>query len=462
MTPRSILFQVGVLALAIVVLVQAVSVSVVLLTPPPAAPRMSPARVSLALKDPAVARREGWRRTVERNAPFDTTPGTGIMLAAGVAASLETAADRVRVRMARIRSGAASGSSLAVRAGIAGHPVLLDGPRINAASVDAIVGAALMSPDFNAPAFEAAWQDDRNQWIVVGPADRPVGRWLARLTLMLGVSLLLIAPLTWWAARRLTRPVRALADAAARMQLDRPVDLVLESGPSEVRAVAAALGDMRARLERQLNERMRMLTAVAHDLRTPLTGLRVRAEQAPEAVRDRMAQDIARMDAMIGEILEYAAVHASVLADVGPVDLGPLAAESADDFPAGLVTVSEFPVVRVQADPARVRRVLHNLLHNAVRYGCDVVLEVDRDQTDAVVRVSDRGPGLSDDQLEAVFEPFYRLETSRNRDTGGVGLGLSIARALAAADGGSVRLSRRRGGGLIATLHYPEIPIASG
>lgn len=455
MRSRSILFQIGALALAIVLLVQAISVAVVLLTPPPAPSRMSPFRVAQALQDPMVARQEGWRRVKVRDAPFETTSGTGALLAAGIAASVGGDAPQVRVRINAASPPASSQSTMTVRrTGTTQETVALRAP-MSPSTVSALAGAALMSPDFSLPAFEAAWRQPGGDWVVIRPEEQAMARWIARLAVMLGVSLLLIAPMTWWAARRLTHPVRALALAAQQVQIDQSIDLDFSRGPSEVAAVAVALSEMRARLERQLNERMRMLTAVAHDLRTPLTGLRLRAEQAPPSARARMAQDIARMDAMISEILDYAAVQARNATLAEPVDLADLSGEVVGAFSPTSIPLDVKARARVTVGVERARRVLLNLVQNALRYGEEVVVEVDAEEGWSIIRVMDRGPGLEADDLEKVFEPFYRLERSRSRETGGVGLGLSIARELALVDDGEVWLERRRGGGLTAVLRYP-------
>ena len=455
MKSRSILFQISALSLAIVLLVQAISVAVVLLTPPPPPSRMSPFRVAEALQDPVVARQEGWRRLKMREPPFETTSGTGALLAAGIAASLGVDVQRVRVRIDAVSSPVSSQSSMTVRRMGAPQETVSRRTPMSSSTVSAIAGAALMSPDFSLPAFEAAWRQPGGDWMIIRPEEQAMARWIARLAVMLGVSLLLIAPMTWWAARRLTHPVRALALAAQQVQIDQSIDLDFSRGPSEVAAVAVALSEMRARLERQLNERMRMLTAVAHDLRTPLTGLRLRAEQAPPSARARMAQDIARMDAMISEILDYAAVQARNATLAEPVDLADLSGEVIDAFAPTSIPLDVKARATVTVGVERVRRVLLNLLQNALRYGEEVVVEVDAVATWSVIRVMDRGPGLGADDLEKVFEPFYRLERSRNRETGGVGLGLSIARELALVDDGEVWLEQRCGGGLIAVLRYP-------
>lgn len=456
MKSRSIFFQIGALALAIVLLVQAISVAVVLLTPPPPPSRMSPFRVAEALRDPMVARQEGWRRLEMREPPFETTSGTGALLAAGIAASLGVDVQQVRVSIDAVSSPVSSSqSSMTVRRMGAAQGSISHRTPMSSSTVSAIAGAALMSPDFSLPAFEAAWRQPGGDWVIIRPEEQAMARWIARLAVMLGVSLLLIAPITWWAARRLTHPVRALALAAQQVQIDQSIDLDFSKGPSEVAAVAVALSEMRARLERQLNERMRMLTAVAHDLRTPLTGLRLRAEQAPPSARARMAQDIARMDAMISEILDYAAVQARGATVAEPVDLADLSGEVIDAFAPRSIPLDVKARAPATAGVERVRRVLLNLVQNALRYGEEVVVEVDAEEAWSIIRVMDRGPGLEADDLEKVFEPFYRLERSRNRKTGGVGLGLSIARELALVDDGELWLERRRGGGLVAVLRYP-------
>lgn len=465
MSGRSILFQIGVLAIAIILIVQAVSVAVVLLTPPPPAPRMSPARVTLALQDPGVARKEGWRRSRSTVPPFDTTGGPGALAAAGMAATLGADAGDIRVRMTASSAPGASRVSVSLP-----RPVPApDAPdtrssSLSGAAIEALAGAALMAPDFSLPPFEAAWRQPDGTWVIVRPPERAMGRWAARLALMLGVSLALIAPMTWWAARRLTRPVRALAEAAEQIQIDRAGDLTLPGASREIQAVAAALIGLRERLADQLDERTRMLTAVAHDLRTPLTGLRLRAEQAPAAARERMVQDIARMDAMISEVLDYAAARTPAgTGGAERIDLVAVARDALDALGLGpeMLTVrgAAVPAIAMTiatAGPERARRILVNLIHNAVRYAGEVTVEVRASDDSVEVRVLDRGPGLDPDLLETVFEPFYRLEGSRSRDTGGVGLGLAIARALAQADGGEVGLKPRPGGGLVARLRYPQ------
>ncbi len=459
MKRATILVQIGGLALMIVLAVQAISVAVVLMTPPPAPPRMSPATVRDALTDASVAQAQGWRRTFSDHAPFASSPGTGVMVAAGLAAALDRRMEDVRVRTAAITEGGEAHTSVSVmrrqhEEGDAGFTL---GPSSTAdVDVARLAAAVALLPQFTLPAFEAALRDDDGRWVVVGPPDREWSRWLLRLGLMLGLSLLVLGPVVWWAARRLTLPVRALAKAARTADLGSRDAAFPATGPREVIAVAEALAAMRDRMAAQVDERMRILAAVAHDLRTPLTGLRLRAETAPAIERDRMVADIARMEAMIADVLAFSTASQGQ-GETRDIDLATLCADCADDTVArgGRVKRHVMASVIIRADPARVRRVIVNLLDNAVRYAGAVELTVGVHGGRANLTVADRGPGLSSDQIGVVFEPFYRLEPSRNQHTGGVGLGLTIARELARADEGEVHLAPRDGGGLEATLFYP-------
>jgi len=459
--PAPILFQIGGLALLIAVAVQAISVAVVLMTPPPAPPRMSPATMRDALVDASIAQAQGWRRTFSDRAPFASSPGTGGMIAASIATDLNRQVEDVRVRTAQV-TGAGDGytsvSVMSRRIDAWGVGFSLGPATADKIDVDRLTAAVTLLPQFTLPAFEAALRGEDGRWVVVGPPDHQWLRWLLRLGLMLSLSLLVLGPLVWWAARRLTLPVRALADAAGRANLGARDAAFPAAGPREVIAVAEALTAMRDRLTAQVDERMRILAAVAHDLRTPLTGLRLRAETAPPGERDRMAADIARMEGMIADVLAFSTASQR-LAQAQVFDLELLCVECADDAGArgGLVNRHALASALIQADPSRVRRVIVNLIDNAVRYAGAVDLSLEVHGGRAFVSVADRGPGLSAEQIDAAFKPFYRLEPSRNQYTGGVGLGLTIARDLARADGGEVILALRDGGGLNATVAYPIV-----
>ncbi|WP_271146976.1 ATP-binding protein [Brevundimonas sp. NIBR10] len=306
------------------------------------------------------------------------------------------------------------------------------------------------------PPFTASFQQPDGRWAIVEPPHDLLSPSQMRLLLSMGISMLLLAPLVWFMARRLTRPIRVFAEAAERLGADPDAEPLKPSGPREVRTAITAFNDMQAKLRDHIRRRTQTVAAIAHDLRTPLTRLRFRAEQAPEALRDRMAADVEEMDALIGQAMAY--VRGEAAPDRRePLDLTTLTADCAAGFsdtgePVGF---TEGPTLAVQGDPAGLRRALANLIGNAVKYGGVARVTTLTQDGRAVVLVEDDGPGLPADDLETVFEPFARAERSRNRETGGAGLGLTVARQVARAHGGDVVLIPRPEGGLIARLTLP-------
>lgn len=307
--------------------------------------------------------------------------------------------------------------------------------------------------------FSASVRQPDGRWATVEPPRSLLSPWQSRMLLALGISMLLLAPLVWWLARRLTRPIRVFADAAERLGADPDAEPLAPSGPSEVRTAIHAFNDMQASLRNHMRQRTQTIAAIAHDLRTPLTRLRFRAEQAPAAVRDRMASDIEEMDALIAQAMAF--VRGETTPERRePLDLDALAADCAGGFEetGAAVRFDGGGALAVEGDPAALRRALANLISNAVKYGGAARVKAFAQNGRAVVEVEDDGPGLDDSELEAVFEPFYRGERSRSRETGGAGLGLTVARQAARAHGGDVILIRRAEGGLTARL---DLPLAS-
>jgi len=306
------------------------------------------------------------------------------------------------------------------------------------------------------PPFTAAFQQPDGRWAVVEPPHGLLSPSQTRLLLSMVISMLLLAPLVWFMARRLTRPIRVFAEAAERLGANPDAEPLTPSGPSEVRTAIAAFNDMQASLRDHIRRRTQTVAAIAHDLRTPLTRLRFRAEQAPEALRDRMAADVEEMDALIGQAMAY------VRGETAPerrerLDLTALAEACATGFSdtgEPVVFTSGRPMA-VQADPAALRRALANLIGNAVKYAGSARVATALEDGQAVVTIEDDGPGLGDIDLDALFEPFARGERSRNRETGGAGLGLTVARQVARAHGGDVVLVPRAGDGLTARLNVP-------
>ena len=304
--------------------------------------------------------------------------------------------------------------------------------------------------------FSASVRQPDGRWATVEPPRGLLSPWQTRLLLALGISMLLLAPLVWWLAQRLTRPIRVFADAAERLGANPDAEPLAPSGPSEVRTAIHAFNDMQGSLRRHMRQRTQTVAAIAHDLRTPLTRLRFRAEQAPEAVRDRMAADIEEMDALIAQAMAY--VRGEATPDRREAfDLDALAADCAARFSetGGAVTFDGGGELPVEADPAALRRALGNLIANAVKYGGAARVKAFAQDGRAVILIEDDGPGLPDEELEAVFEPFHRAERSRSRESGGAGLGLTVARQAVRAHGGEVILSNRSEGGLVARLQLP-------
>ena len=304
--------------------------------------------------------------------------------------------------------------------------------------------------------FAASVRLPDGRWATVEPPRGLLSPWQQRVLLALGISMLLLAPLVWWMARRLTRPIRAFAHAAERLGADPEAEPLIPSGPSEVRTAIHAFNDMQASLRDHMRRRTQTVAAIAHDLRTPLTRLRFRAEQAPVAVRDRMAADIEEMDALIAQAMAYVRGEATPERREA-FDLAALAADCAGGFSetGAPVSFTNGEALPIEADPAVLRRALDNLIANAVKYGGAARVTTFAEDGRAVVLIEDDGPGLPDGDLEAVFEPFHRAERSRSRETGGAGLGLTVARQAARAHGGDLILANRDDGGLVARMSLP-------
>jgi signal transduction histidine kinase len=278
----------------------------------------------------------------------------------------------------------------------------------------------------------------------------------------IGVVLAIVAALALWIVRRLTRPLSVLASAAAGLpsNLDQPP--LPESGPSEVASAARAFNRMQRDLRRMIETRTVALAAVSHDLRLPLTRLRLRIERLrDEPLRGAIEADVADMERMIDNTLQFLRAGGSSEKTV-LLDINALLERIVEDVQVlGAEVGLQGGAQPLLARPMALERCLINLIDNARRYGGPRVDVVLRDSPQALeIRVEDRGPGIAEAERERVFEPYVRLETSRARETGGTGLGLAIARAVARLHGGDVRLEARPGGGLSAVLTLARGPIA--
>jgi signal transduction histidine kinase len=276
---------------------------------------------------------------------------------------------------------------------------------------------------------------------------------------VLAAQLALLLLLTWLAVRLATRPLQRLADAADALGPQAQSQLLSEDGPREVAQAARALNTLQQRISAFLAERMQILAAVSHDLQTPITRMRLRAELLDDsALRDKLQADLNAMQALVQEGIAYArSAHSASEAPVR-VDLHALLDSLVCDYTdAGRpVRLEPMPALTLSTRPQALRRIVGNLVDNALKFAGAAELAVQRSSSGEVsICVRDRGPGIAADQFEAVLQPFYRLENSRNRETGGSGLGLAIAHQLASALGGRLVLANRSGGGLEVCLHLP-------
>ncbi|MCC7634915.1 sensor histidine kinase [Stenotrophomonas rhizophila] len=282
--------------------------------------------------------------------------------------------------------------------------------------------------------------------------------------LFLTLLVLAIAVLAYVVARMASAPLQRLAAAAAALGDDLQGAPMPVTGPLEVQRAAEAFNAMQKRLQRHLGERTQMLAAITHDLQTPVTRLRLRLENvADEALRERLVGDLGAMQALIREGLELArsaesaeqraALDLDSLLESIVEDAAEAGADVRFDQPSGAVLMLR---------PLAMHRLFSNLVDNAVSYGRAARVSVDQTAEEVVVRIRDKGPGLAEDELEAVFDPFVRLEGSRSRETGGAGLGLTIARALAEKDGARLQLRNHPLGGLEAVVRWPATLRAPG
>uniref|UniRef100_UPI001F48E64A ATP-binding protein n=1 Tax=Falsiroseomonas oryziterrae TaxID=2911368 RepID=UPI001F48E64A len=291
------------------------------------------------------------------------------------------------------------------------------------------------------------------------PPPRP---WHSETFLIAFVLMTLAAAgLTLWAVRRLTRPVRDLAAAAERLGRDVNAPPLPENGPAEVATAARAFNTMAERIRRFVGDRTQMLAAVGHDLKTPITRLKLRAELLDDdEQRRKILSDLEEMEAMIGATLAFARDDAAAEPSVA-VDLAALCRtvldEAADAAPelADHIAYEGPEHLTVRARPVALKRALANLVGNALAYGNAARLALAQAGAQLRIAIEDDGPGVPENELEGVFQPFRRLETSRNRETGGTGLGLPIARNILRAHGGDVVLRNRQGGGLSALVTLP-------
>jgi len=469
-----IFWQVLGLALGVLVLALGINTLVVLKAPEPPPAGYTLAEAVAALKSGSVRLNNGRLLTAatvsapppfvaqnadhtQRQRPFETD------LAIQLAAELHVPADTVWVAfdhrmydLHRVFHGPpGNGGPMPPD----GHPA----PPLNSVrGFHVVTDNADHPPELVFPQFFAAWKLSDGRYRVISPPQLLIAPWQQHLLLGFGITALLILPLAWLLSQRLSRPIIAFSEAAARIGVEDNAPQVAAIGPREVRQAADVLNAMQARIRKQIESRTALMGAIAHDLKTPLARMRLRIEDLPEPVRGKLSDDIAHMDGLIKSAMSFTSAH-KLSETVRPLDLSALAETLAEDLSAmgSMAPPLVEPGVMVRGDSVALKRIITNLVENAVRYAGGCRIELATRGRMAELRVIDHGPGLPPDMLETVFEPFYRMESSRNRDTGGTGLGLSVARALAEAQGATLTLHNRYEGaavtGLEARLTLPVL-----
>ena len=298
---------------------------------------------------------------------------------------------------------------------------------------------------------------DRTWVNIAAPDVETVPAWSTATTALILVTLVIVLGLSVLGIRLLTAPLSTLTQAAERLGRNVNAPPLPEAGASDVIQAIRAFNDMQERIRRFVEDRTRMIAAISHDLRTPITRMRLRAELIGESEQQqKMLADLAEMETMIASTLSFAREDANPEARQR-IDLVELLTAVCADIPQARLSMEPPSApVPIDAQPVALRRGFTNLIDNAVRYGSEAQIALGSDDDNIIVTIDDKGPGIPDEQLDRVFRPFYRLDSSRSRDTGGTGLGLAVARTVFHAHGGDVLLSNRNGTGLRATVTLPR------
>lgn len=291
----------------------------------------------------------------------------------------------------------------------------------------------------------------------IARVDDPSPLLLTRLGVEFVIMLLGTAALSYWAARWVARPLRSFAEAAERLGQNIHAAKLDETGPTEIRRLGAAFNEMQRRLLRFIDDRTQMLAAISHDLRTPITRLRLRAELSDDdEQKAKILSDLDQMERMTDSVLTFAKEESASekprLIDIAAV-VESVCNDASDT--GSRVAYSGSGSGAVYGRPMALKRAFGNLIENAVNYGGSAEVEIRGGADSVTVRIGDRGPGLPEHELEEVFKPFYRADSARTPSRAGTGLGLSIARSILRGHGGDLHLENRTGGGLLAIAVVP-------
>ena len=342
--------------------------------------------------------------------------------------------------------------------GLAGEAMASSDPPMAAASIVKAIGSDYRLTFQEIPGPNAHFQahlnlaDGAPLTIDVTPAPVPVARWLP-VVLLIQLAVLMLC--TWLAVHLAIGPLTRLAQAVDNLDPDHPGVQLDESGPREVRYAAVAFNALQARIAAHLKERMQLLAAISHDLQTPITRMKLRVEVMDEGVeKDKFGSDLDEMEHLVREGVAYARSMDSSTEATCRVNLDAFLDSLVFDYQDSGAQVERHGSsgTLLETRPHALRRVLVNLVDNALKFAGAAELQVSREGSTTIIRVLDNGPGIPGDELDEVLKPFYRVEGSRNRSTGGTGLGLAIAHQLIQAMGGRLTLSNREQGGLCAQI----------
>lgn len=275
--------------------------------------------------------------------------------------------------------------------------------------------------------------------------------------LWFALSLAIVSPLALLFVRRIVVPLRDFARAAEQLGRDPSATILPLSGPAEIGRAANAFNQMRHRLRAFVDDRTAMVGAISHDLRTPLTRLRFRIEDVPDEQRDGLLKEVGEMEAMISQVIGFIR-DASTPGPRRCVDFAEIIADSVADWQliGADVAIERNAHIPVEADPVGIRRLLDNLLENAVKYGNSARVRVTWADSEAIAEIRDAGPGIPEDEFDRAFEAFYRSETARKSSSSGSGLGLAVCRSIARAHGGEVSFAHKEDG-FVARVSVPAV-----
>ncbi len=426
------------LMLGTVLLVQILNFAILLMMPPPTPAIFTANRVAAvarAGRDPTGL----LKSEISNGPPRQTDNPRDRRVAASIAGDLGLPRTKVTVETER--------SAMPMFAGAFRPPMAMGmGPRHHPPSFD----TALFGP------FVVSIETPDGRWRVIQPSHNMIGPWRMRIILWFLVAMAVAAPIAWALARRVAKPIKLFAAAAERLGRDPRTDPLPVAGPPEIAEAASAFNLMQERLNRYVEDRTTLIAAVAHDLRTPLMRLSLRLEKAPDDIRASSEGDIQEMNQRIGSAMAFVRDMTRHVRRQ-KLDLRSLAESVTDDFAdrGDAVVLHPGDALALEGDAPSLKALLANLVGNAVKYAGHADVRLRREGGVAIVEVSDSGPGMAQADLERAFEPFFRAEQSRNRDTGGSGLGLASVRAVARGHGGDATIANRPEGGLIAQVTLP-------